>query len=656
MQIANFIPRSGQWLVLPWADGFYLFTGDAEGQRRGREVIMAFLGPGVVSVEPPVDRQSDREFPQAWRATGLTRTAYLRRVGSGPQAAAEMLSRLEDMVAAMRGRPLTVLELKPSHSDLLRDLRLAFMRHDDEAARHLFDDIRLNGHVSAENLRYLRIEYLGAFSRWAEMRALPHINALVRARRPRIVSETLLQMIWWTELVGQDSRGLRAAFETRGVIAEFGPLLRTIRVPSTPQGRSVALLTAFADDDADWQRAILEGANDAAEELDLQSITTQPGASPPLAVDVVTADTDSIADAFGSGRYHEVIVRFLDAPEPRYADLAVQAVLETGLVEAAGSILAAVRDWEAGGAISLGRRARRDVEDLEGLVGDSCTSWVMWTQRLAADLLWPDASAVLRNQVATWEPLHHLSAQHVTEVADSLLSAVGGPNDDQLRAGLDVLCRTAAAVLISGPPNDFCRIVLELLSEQQNFSDMVRSAYLDLFAAWLQAGPAANEYSEVIHQAIDIWERIASPFAADWVIGILEAAIDAPCPDPAGRTLLGIQLIDGVRHLYGRLGLRQRVELETLAVEFGIPRQTLESTPDDRSVWSKADGALIGLYSLLPRAAASLEARLAQLCRPREVRGNSDKVATQALRSLAERSDYLIVDTWHAAHQATARD
>jgi hypothetical protein len=36
-----------------------------------------------------------------------------------------------------------------------------------------------------------------------------------------------------------------------------------------------------------------------------------------------------------------------------------------------------------------------------------------------------------------------------------------------------------------------------------------------------------------------------------------------------------------------------------------------------------------------------------------EVRENHDEVATQALRSLAERADYFIVDTWHATHQAT---
>ena len=70
-------------------------------------------------------------------------------------------------------------------------------------------------------------------------------------------------------------------------------------------------------------------------------------------------------------------------------------------------------------------------------------------------------------------------------------------------------------------------------------------------------------------------------------------------------------------------------------------------------MWSELDGKLVGIYSLLPHAASHLEQRLRQLCSVGEVRGNQDLVATPGLRSLAKRSDYLIVDTWHAAHQAT---
>src|SRR4051794_25847590 len=67
-QSLAFVAGRSNWLVLPWrpsnaAAGFYLFSEDREGQRRGREVLNAFLGPSVARlmtmpeelVEPALD-------------------------------------------------------------------------------------------------------------------------------------------------------------------------------------------------------------------------------------------------------------------------------------------------------------------------------------------------------------------------------------------------------------------------------------------------------------------------------------------------------------------------------------------------------------------------------------------------------------------------
>ena len=94
--------------------------------------------------------------------------------------------------------------------------------------------------MSAENIRYLRIEYLAAFGRWADMRALPHIDALLKSRRPQAISETLLQMVWWTELAGTSHPSMSAAFTEQGVLQTFGPLLRGLRVRPPEKGDSSA--------------------------------------------------------------------------------------------------------------------------------------------------------------------------------------------------------------------------------------------------------------------------------------------------------------------------------------------------------------------------------------------------------------------------------
>lgn len=246
-----------------------------------------------------------------------------------------------------------------------------------------------------------------------------------------------------------------------------------------------------------------------------------------------------------------------------------------------------------------------------------------------------------------------MESNSIQALCNALLDASGGTNADQLRGALDILCGEAAEVLSSGGANDFCELVLALLSDQENFSEMVRSAYLDLFSAWLGVGPSAREYAEVLAQAVAVWRRIASPLAVGWAASILEAATDSPCPDPETRTRIAVELVEDARRYFGRLGLRDRVEVESLAVEFGLPSRPVEAQEGERDLWSTLNGKMIGIYSLLPRVAVHLQYRLAQLCTVGELVANQDTVATPALRRLAGRADYLIVDTWHAAHQAT---
>ena len=203
-------------------------------------------------------------------------------------------------------------------------------------------------------------------------------------------------------------------------------------------------------------------------------------------------------------------------------------------------------------------RGRRDLEELEQALAGTSAGWLEWATRLGDGVRWADAATTLRNGREAWEPLTTIGAQPLADVCDALLEASGGPNADQLRTCLDILCSEAASLLTQGQPNDFCQVVLALLSEQENFSEMVRNAYLDLLAAWLAAGPTANEYDEVIDQTLAIWNRIASPNAVDWANCVLEAMVDAPSPDESKRTSTAVVMIEGVRQHASRLTLRQR--------------------------------------------------------------------------------------------------
>lgn len=650
-QASRYRPNTSDWLVAPWEGDFFLFSEDNEGQRRGREIVFAFLGPSIVCLETLTDSELLARLPGAWKGTGLVKASALRLVGGKTQLDV-MVSRLEDMVTALSGRSRHLLEIRPTHSDLLRDFRLALLRKDDESARALLDSVRLHGDVSAENLRYLRIEYLAAFQRWTEMRELPHLRALLQSRRPRAVSENLLRMVWWTELVGVENQSARSAFAERDVMGTFGPLLRSVWVPSSSEGRIVAFLAALSDVDAIRQDQILANAADEPERARLRALATAEAAA--TAPKPTEPAPNTVMAAFGQGRYSDVIESFLASPTPDSADFAIQAVLESGVGDAASRVLQEVRDLLSSGRLSLGRRERRDLEDLERLANDSCANWVDWSVRVGGDIRWGDAGSVLRDSVVSWQPISALDAQRIDQVCGALLSAVGGTNDDQLRASLDILLMEAASQLSRGSANEFTKTILLLLSEQENFSEMVRGSYLDLLTAWLESGPPRSEYDEVFELTSKIWMRVRSPNAVSWAISVLEALADAPCPDSEVRANFASQVINEMRAKYhSSASLRERAEIEDLAEQLGLPSQPIEASEVERDLWAKLNGKSVGVYSHLPRAKSLLESRLRRLCNIGQVEGNADEVGTPALRAMASRVDYLVVHAWKASHSAT---
>jgi hypothetical protein len=201
---------------------------------------------------------------------------------------------------------------------------------------------------------------------------------------------------------------------------------------------------------------------------------------------------------------------------------------------------------------------------------------------------------------------------------------------------------------------DFCDAVLLLLAAQKNLSAPVREAYLDLFDQILESGPSPQRYQTTLNHAVELWQQISAPTTVDWGISLIDILLLRPASEPSARINAVNAVITKARDFDQRLNLRQRTEIEVLAGEAGLPtRQAPTATTGADIIWRKLDGRMIGVYSLLPRAAELLARRLASLCSPSGVEGNDDTVSTSALRSLAAHADHLIVDTWHAAHAAT---
>ncbi|PRX98007.1 protein DpdD [Allonocardiopsis opalescens] len=642
--------RPDGWMVIPLERkpaGFYLVSTDREGQRRGQEVLDAFLGPATAVLEPQTMSSDDGGADGILHSIGIRHLSYLRRT---TESMDDMLERIEDAVATVDGKDARPRPVRPSHVDLLRDFRLALLGHNGRAAERALENLRLTGRLSAENLRFLDVELLGRLERWKELQALPYLQEMLRARRPRAVNEILLQMLWWTELAercigGQSADEVYAQVELG---ARFGTLLNAVDIPITEAGRSVAIVTATAQGDRGRVERLLGAVAVDGERERLERLAA--GADTVAHVSAV----HSIQDLFDQAQYGAVTRAFLEAPDPAAADLAVQAVLEAGEAnESAPAVLSAVRGFEAEGRLRPNRRLQRDLSELDRLVDGTCGGWVEWSARLARER-WPDADHVLRSQHTQWAGLETLSEPDLQHLANQVLAAWGGDNKEQVKRALDVLCRSVAEAVDTMRSDAFFDTVLILLADQPNLSEPVRDAYLLLVKRFLACGPAESDYQERLSETSRLWTLIASPAAVDWGLSLVDVLLYAPCPEPAARLAVISEVLGTCQSFEQRLSARQQLELEVLGDEAGVPvRRAPTDTSDAGSVWKRLDGAVVGLYSLQPRAQALLANRLSRLCHPKKIDVNSDKVATASLRALAERADYLIVDIWHAKHAAT---
>ncbi|MBQ1076748.1 hypothetical protein KBX06_26890 [Micromonospora sp. C31] len=650
-QAREWVSGSSSWLVVPLQrhpQGFYLLSEDREGQRRGREVLQAFLGPATAVIEAVLLSPGPEHADRSLTAAGLVQLSYVRRVDAAP---GELLDRLEDAVATAKGRGARIRPIRPSHVDLLRDFRLALLQRDSRLAEQALQDLRLTGQLSAENLRFLHIELLGELGRWRELRELPYLAELLRTRRSRTVNEVLLELVWWTEAADLCAAGRtpQDVYESAQLGARYGAILAAVDVPGSAGGRAVAALDALTRGDDERFQRLLNAADEAERErLRRLAALAQPAAQP------TTSGGDNVRTLFEDRQYEAVIQAFLDTADPDIAEFAVQAVLDKQDSGNGPAVLEVVQALVAEERVSLDRRLRRDLDDLLRFIDGTCRGWTEWCLRLGRDERWPEAAEVLRGQHAQWEGPRTLPASKLSGLANGVLDAWTGVNADQVAMVLDLLCLAAAETASTAQAVEFCDTVLVVLADQQNMSAPVREAYLVLLDQLLQAAPAQARYRELLDQIAALWRRVAAPTVFDWGLGIVEVLLNAPAPDPGSRAAGVVAVLSRGQDFHKRLNLRQRSELEALAEEVGLPLQSVqEPTEEADGLWRRLDGQVVGLYSLLPRAAESLEKRLSRLCSPKAVEGNADLVSTAALQSLARRADYLIVDTWHASHSAT---
>ena len=636
----------GDWVVVPIGatTPFSVVARDVEGERQAREIVRAFVGPGVATLVGPLAPTSDAEERRLANA-GVSRVLGLE-VRPGKQQA--LLRALEALTAARCSIDRVKEERPTDPVNLLRDFRLALAQGDSRTAEDRIDSLQGTGRLSRENLRFLRIDLLTRFERWHEAVSLPYFAELEKVRRPRRVSELMLEALWHADVL-QSGRPPTEGFRVRELQDRHRALLGSVDVPRLPGALALCYLGALEDGDEARVARLL--ASVAAPDRDyLESLTWASGTAQETLEDPVQ-EARRLLDRH---QYAVLVDLFLERRLPGLADSAVEAVLELDDLRLADQVLGVFRDLLEGG-FQPSRRLSRDIGELRTKVSDACSNWIEWIEHVAGKARWGEASAVARQSAEDWPPLP-LYETVIRSASDALVGSADGINGDQVRASLDLLCAVASLSVREPSQAAFLDAVLLILSTQENIGGPVRNAFNDLVWALLEAGPTRAGYEGVISAATILWERVSSPLSVDWVLELLDALVSHPATSRDSITQFAMVVRSGCIPFVARLSPGQASSMRSLLEEFGLPGWPDIPVPDseDGNIWSALDAADVGLYSLVTTAGAKLRTQLDRLCRVRSLTHRTDTVASAALRSLAQKADYMVVDTWHAAHAATA--
>jgi hypothetical protein len=652
----------GAWTVIPLDREpplFALVAADSEGERRGREVIAAFVGPAVGRLAvTALTLSSAAQADMVLSRHGISNVVPLLREPG--KDSADLLTALERLVSVRSTQPEIRREVAPALPFLLRDYWLALQQRDSLESGRLLASIESLGLLSADNLRFLQVDRLASLGRWQELAGLPMFRDLARTRRPRRISEELMEALWRARIASDDgvttARQALDRLTATGLAEEFASLLRSVDVPSSASGRRLAAVSAVLDGSDDRLERLLDAAGESEREFiaDLRSWRDRDRVT--TAVQTGSAAAVSLSELLDLGDWEGVLQAAEKRPgDPRAAEAAVRAAFETedpDLSRRALILLSQVPDEELNPLPGF----RRMLREVRTAGRDECQSWAAWLGRVGRPEAWDRAAEILRAESTNWNITEFASGSLAEAAGASLLEGSSNANADQVRLSLDLLCALACNLVAHTAGDSLVQAIMMVVSEQPNPSRQVQEALRGLLEPLLDSGPDGERYAEYLALLDDAWKKVQSRSTFDWGLDIADLLISMPCPDPPARARFVQTLMSWALGHRQQLADRQAVMANVLADQagLGVSLEIAPSAPGLGNIWARLVGARVGLYSLLPRAGIRLQERLCELAGRRvAVEQNSDHVATPGLESLAAHVDFMVVDTWHATHSAT---
>jgi hypothetical protein len=665
-------------LVLPRAlEGdrvlWYALCDSARTARTFRDELRAFLGTSYSDFEGRLSRLDPNDPVEA---------AVLERC---PHHAVRFEVPDRALFEAARGRLRLLLRLRGERparhgkrvratGRVLRDFEYSLVACDGDTAADCIAELRGVGGLDATSLLFLEVRRHAALGQWQTLLALPEMGSLLRLRRPRRVTEAIIQAVYAVHLqefeIGPDPAGAINRFRSE-LVPQYGDLYRTRAGLSGYEVDASFVIAAAVSG------GVASAADDATGSAHLEphrrAFVEAVARHASARVDIDRRGDDPLTEARGSFAAGDVDRAFAlaSALQPSFdrCALLLRCARDMGTLDATRAALAAfesLADEERERLQSHGVLARILVA-LSEFVARSTqqpsqevpASWSAWLDRLASADPWRAAVAVAEAGGREWS-LEDVLADtgSSTPFAERLLADLPAWGQAALRDGLPYLLE---CLLAQGPDARLKATydsLFLLLAVDEHISVPQFSAITRVAEARIGLGVSADGYREIVRQLAAAAGAVGSPAVVDQALDAIDVLVNAPCADAAERQGFAISVATLCHQWFRRVDSAQWTLLRTLAAELGLPtdavQQAAENESTEHSDWTTLAGRKIALYSLRESALRRTVGVLRELCPTARVEAFGDHVGgSAALRTASATVDIFVVAWAAAKHAAT---
>jgi hypothetical protein len=655
----------------------------SESQRRALgETLKAFIGPtwGAVSgqmanlntADPVEAAVADFTAGFAFRFQGLAPAAGQP---SQTKAGLDLMLAVWQARTAERGQQELT---ERTTGRVLRDIFLALQAGDGPVAERNWEYLRDKRRLDTLNQTFLKLQILAGLRRWDDLLSLAEGKGLLRIRRPRAVSQVLIQAVYYVHIAhhhfhnqpGQALETFRAQ-----VLPNFGDLWTTYGGSDIPAVIATFALAAACE--ATPSPALIQRLQKDAGQLPvaeqdfiwnlLATIPTQGGPAQ------VTDDPSILAQGAANAlRYDEAILWAMEMPVClQRTKLLFECAYNLDTLEAEHIALEAFDELiEADQHALLSAKLTR--EYYFKLVGGfaqvtpSSTAipndWTSWLHRLRTASNWDRVSALTLAQRGSQEwPIDVLVDGPAVQALLSELMATRSPEaDTTLSDALPSLIAFLQRDSEWPRPalSEIYGLVHLLLAADARGSEAALAAFTDIAVARLQCGISPKDYRELLETADHLWQSVASEYHTTWLLDLIDILAGQQCPDPAHRKVFAESTMARLRDFRRRLDDQHREVIRLLASDLQIAPSMADLMPvegassiDDN--WMKLNGKSILIYTLTESVAIRVKQILTFLCPTLTVHLSSDKDGNPRLKQLAQQSDVAVVATASSKHAAT---